>query len=166
MTRAIVVCGERDSGKTTWVCSLVESLSRRGLRVGTIKHTHHDCRPPRKDSTRHQNAGASRVLLVSPTGVIRYDEPTVEPTLETLIETEFANFDLVLIEGYRRSDLPKLIVGQDPNANEAQLILRLGVVDGPPDDAAVALATAAVVNYLAATSSSDPGPGQSRTTRT
>jgi len=125
VTNVIVVSGRRNSGKTTWVCALAATLRERGLRVGSLKHTHHDCLPPGKDSTRHLEAGAARVVLVTPTGAIRYESWDEEPTLDRLLRTEFAGFDLVLVEGYRAEKAPRLIVGDDPEADTTHLLRRV-----------------------------------------
>ena len=61
------VTGWKNSGKTTLVTRLVSEFSRRGLRVSTVKHAHHDfdIDKPATDSFRHREAGASEVLIVS-----------------------------------------------------------------------------------------------------
>ena len=47
--------GWKNSGKTTLVERLIPLLARRGLKVATVKHTHHDLRPPdgATDGERH-----------------------------------------------------------------------------------------------------------------
>ena len=59
--------GRSESGKTTLIEKLIPVLRRRGFRVGTIKHTHHNPELDRsgKDSARHLAAGASTVVLAS-----------------------------------------------------------------------------------------------------
>lgn len=122
MSNIVVICGQQNSGKTTWVCALIDVLNQMGLRVGTVKHTHHDYAVVGKDSTRHQDAGAEQVLLVSPTGAARYQSWTEEPPVEQLVEEHFSGYDLVLVEGYRWTEFPKIIVGEDPRANPVGLI--------------------------------------------
>ena len=60
------IIGRSGSGKTTLVTAMVARLTARGLRVSTVKHTHHsvDLDRPGKDSWRHREAGAHEVLLV------------------------------------------------------------------------------------------------------
>lgn len=149
MTHIVAVCGRQNSGKTTWICALVASLADHGLRVGTVKHAHHDYAVAGKDSTRHQLAGAARVLLVSPGGSARYDTWDREPDLEDLVRDHFDGFDLVLAEGYRdRPDVPKLIVGVDPDANPNRVLGNLPPVDGDLDPAALLQATGTVLEHL------------------
>jgi molybdopterin-guanine dinucleotide biosynthesis protein MobB len=62
------VIGGKNHGKTTLVVELVKEFSRRGISVGTIKHTHHqhELDVPGKDSYRHRMAGAAAVGILSP----------------------------------------------------------------------------------------------------
>ena len=64
----IHIIGRKNHGKTTLICELVDSLSKRGRRVGTIKHTHHhhELDAPGKDSHRHQKSGAAVSGICSP----------------------------------------------------------------------------------------------------
>lgn len=65
--RRIHIIGRKNSGKTTLLVDLVREFTRRGLRVGTIKHTHHqhELDAPGKDSYRHREAGAAIVGILS-----------------------------------------------------------------------------------------------------
>ncbi|WP_372602885.1 molybdopterin-guanine dinucleotide biosynthesis protein B [Actibacterium sp.] len=105
------VVGYKNAGKTGLVERLVTEITGRGFSVSTIKHAHHqfDLDRPGKDSFRHREAGAREVLLA--TGrrwVLMHemrDEP--EPTLDELL-SRLAPVDLVLIEGYKRDQHPKV----------------------------------------------------------
>ena len=64
----IGVAGWKNSGKTTLVTRLVAELTRRGFKVATVKHAHHDFQidDAETDSARHRRAGAAQVAIVSP----------------------------------------------------------------------------------------------------
>ncbi|MCX9156677.1 molybdopterin-guanine dinucleotide biosynthesis protein B [Niveibacterium sp. 24ML] len=105
--------GYSGSGKTTLIEALIPLIRARGLRVSLIKHTHHgfDIDKPGKDSFRFRAAGASEVLLA---GGQRWalmhelcDEP--EPTLDEQL-ARLAAVDLVLVEGFRGTPIPKIEV--------------------------------------------------------
>jgi molybdopterin-guanine dinucleotide biosynthesis adapter protein len=108
--RVFGVVGWKNSGKTTLVERLVAEFVRRGWRIATVKHAHHDADidQPGTDSFRHRAAGATEVALV---GGHRYaimreqEEPTLAEVLARL-----APADLVLIEGYKRERHPKIEV--------------------------------------------------------
>ena len=55
------------TGKTTLLTQLIPLLKQKGLRVGLIKHSHHDFEidQPGKDSYRLREAGATSGMLVS-----------------------------------------------------------------------------------------------------
>ena len=63
----IHVVGRRNHGKTTLLVELVEELCRRGLRVGTLKHSSHthELDTPGKDSHRHRLAGLNAAVRAS-----------------------------------------------------------------------------------------------------
>ncbi|SFR59052.1 molybdopterin guanine dinucleotide biosynthesis accessory protein MobB [Yoonia tamlensis] len=105
------VVGYKNAGKTGLMERLVTEISGRGLRVSTIKHAHHsfDVDQPDKDSYRHRKAGAQQVLLASKSRWALMTELRVqpEPPLADLL-AQLAPVDLVLIEGYKRGDHPKV----------------------------------------------------------
>lgn len=102
--------GRPDGGKTTLLERLIPELVRRGYRIGTIKHHVHDFAfdKPGKDTWRHKQAGAHAVLLASPTGLGLVADTDRDLPPRELAERYFADTDLVLTEGYKQSDLPKI----------------------------------------------------------
>ncbi|MBW6419970.1 molybdopterin-guanine dinucleotide biosynthesis protein B [Rhizobium sp. XQZ8] len=109
--RVFGISGWKNSGKTGLTERLVAELTRRGYRISTIKHAHHDfdIDKPGADSFRHREAGAMEVAIVSGTRfAIMHelrDEP--EPPLGDIL-ARLAPCDLVLIEGYKREPVPKI----------------------------------------------------------
>lgn len=109
------ITGWKNSGKTTLIVALVEELTRRGLRVSTIKHAHHafDIDIPGKDSHRHRLAGASEVLVASGArwALMHELRGDAAPSLDDLL-TRLNPCDLVLVEGFKGDNHPKLEVTQ------------------------------------------------------
>ena len=66
-TPVIGIAGWKKSGKTTLAERLIAEFTRRGLRVATVKHAHHDFQidDAETDSARHRRAGAAQVAVVS-----------------------------------------------------------------------------------------------------
>lgn len=100
----IHIVGRKNSGKTTLIVDLVRELSATGLRVATVKHTHHhhELDTPGKDSFRHREAGAAAVGILSPEmdAVFRPPNPQqCDADRYTAFEAVFADCDLVLVEG-------------------------------------------------------------------
>ncbi len=103
--------GWSGSGKTTLIERMLPLLRAQGLRVSTIKHTHHDedLDRPGKDSFRHRAAGAEEVMVVAGARWALLRETAASPSLEALA-ARLAPVDLVLVEGYRDYGFAKLEV--------------------------------------------------------
>lgn len=114
----VAVIGHSGSGKTTLLERLVSELLQHGLRVGVVKHVHHgdvDADIPGKDTWRHQQAGASPVVLYGPTQLVIYRRGSPPPPLDAVIARECGDCDLVLLEGYRAFEgLRVEVVGDKP----------------------------------------------------
>ncbi len=103
------------TGKTSLIERLIPLLVARGLRVGTVKRSHHafEIDRPGKDSDRMRRAGARQVLIASPhrTALITEGDGISEPQLPALLaRLDPAALDLVLVEGFRGDPIPKLEV--------------------------------------------------------
>lgn len=111
MNRLFGITGWKNSGKTTLTVKLVTELTRRGWKVSTIKHAHHDFDIDIEgtDSYRHRQAGAGEVAIVSDRRWALMHELTNEnePSLSTIVE-RLSPCDLILIEGYKREGHKKI----------------------------------------------------------
>ena len=127
---AIAVVGVHNSGKTTLIEKLIPILKARGLGVGTIKHTCHEgfeIDVAGTDTFRHRSAGSEAVAISSGTKTVFVREFKSELTLEKLLEL-YESQDLVLVEGFKKSALPKIEVfrkelGKDPVALQDPCLL-------------------------------------------
>jgi molybdopterin-guanine dinucleotide biosynthesis adapter protein len=110
--------GYSGSGKTTLIEKVIPELRAAGLSVSLIKHAHHsfDIDQPGKDSYRHREAGAGEVLIASSQRWVLMHElrDEQEPSLETLLK-QFAPCDIVLVEGYKFSKVPKIEIVRAAN---------------------------------------------------
>ena len=111
--KVIGVTGWSGSGKTTLMVSLLPELIGRGVRVSTMKHTHHNFEidRPGKDSFRHREAGANEVLLGSSKRWVLLHEVRdgSEVEIEDLIK-RMTPVDLLLIEGFKSEKHAKIEV--------------------------------------------------------
>lgn len=108
---AVGVGGRHDSGKTTLVERLIPMLRARGMKVGAVKHTPHDVTDdvPGKDSARHLAAGADPSAFVRPSASTVRRGESVE--LRRILDRDFGDCDLVLVEGYKSLPLLRIDVG-------------------------------------------------------
>jgi molybdopterin-guanine dinucleotide biosynthesis protein MobB len=107
-----VVGTRRHVGKTAVLTKIIEEMKGRGLSVGTIKHIGDRSvfdLSAGKDTSKHLEAGSSITLAVTSSEIIsiRRDLPI---TLESAISQMPSELDYILVEGFRRSAFPKLIV--------------------------------------------------------
>lgn len=116
--KTLGIAGYSGSGKTSLIERLLPMLNDAGLNVSVIKQSHHDIQVDvvGKDSWRHRQAGAQETLLTSPYRWMLVGElrGAAEPALETHL-ARLSPCDLVLVEGYKHADLPKLEVWRAAN---------------------------------------------------
>lgn len=116
--RVFGFAGYSGAGKTTLIEALIPRFTARGLSVSLIKHTHHniDVDRPGKDSYRHREAGATEVMLVCDTrwAIMHELRGRPEPSFEEQI-ARLSPCDLVLVEGFKYTPIPKLEVHRPAN---------------------------------------------------
>lgn len=107
----LAVSGAHNSGKTTLLRRLLPLLRARGLRVAVIKHDGHDFTPdvPNTDSYLLREAGAEGVAVFSSKRYLLTEAvPLDENDLIFLLARH--GYDLILLEGFKNSEWPKLEV--------------------------------------------------------
>ena len=104
--------GRSNSGKTTFLEKLIPVLKELGVRVATIKHDVHDFEIDRegKDTYRHKKAGARITMIASPKKLALVEDLDSELPLETIVTRYVRNIDLVMTEGYKKEQMPKIEV--------------------------------------------------------
>ncbi|TXI79191.1 MAG: molybdopterin-guanine dinucleotide biosynthesis protein B [Cupriavidus sp.] len=158
------IAGWKNSGKTGLAVRLVTEFTRRGYRISTIKHAHHDFDIDKvgADSFRHRDAGAHEVTIVSGTryAIMHELRGAPEPSFEEIL-ARLAPCDLVLIEGYKREPIPKIearrleAAKREPLAPNDPHIVAIAA-DHPVADAGSLSVfdlddTAAIADFIAAT---------------
>jgi molybdopterin synthase catalytic subunit len=104
--KVISVVGTKKTGKTTLATALVRSLKRHG-KVGTIKNmAGHPI--DRGDTRRHFDAGADTVIGLGDGQLKLKRGGTLE---SALAELERDGMDFTIVEGFKQSSLPKIVLG-------------------------------------------------------
>ena len=107
----VSVVGRANVGKTTFLERLIRELKRRGYRVGTIKHYEHDFEidQPGKDSWRLAQAGSDVSVISAPQKMALVRRLQAELLLDEVVAAMPA-LDIVLTEGYKQANKPKIEV--------------------------------------------------------
>jgi molybdopterin-guanine dinucleotide biosynthesis protein MobB len=128
----IAFVGRSGSGKTTLIEQLMPILREQGVRVAVVKHSPDhalETDTPGSDTHRLWMSGAQHVALVGRDRVVHTHRFEEEPSL-TVVFAGLHDVDLILLEGYKRSDVPKVEVirrAHDPHPIEG-LERRIAVV--------------------------------------
>jgi len=161
MTPVIGIVGWKNSGKTTLAVKLIGEFKRRGYRVATVKHAHHEADIDREntDSFRHRAAGADEVALVTGArfAIMHELREEPEPTLADILG-RLAPADIVIVEGYKREAIPKIEVRRQAAARGDAMAPRDPHIvaiasDAPDNDATIPLFhpddVAAIADFVA-----------------
>jgi molybdopterin-guanine dinucleotide biosynthesis protein MobB len=118
MPPIVSIVGRSKSGKTTLIEKLIVELKSRGYHIATAKHTHRDMTLPEsdKDSDRHLKAGSETSLIVDPHGLMMIKPLQKELNLTQIAQIIGEDYDLILTEGYKQDDAPKIEVHRKENA--------------------------------------------------
>ncbi|MDQ6975101.1 MAG: molybdopterin-guanine dinucleotide biosynthesis protein B [Mariprofundaceae bacterium] len=117
-TPILLIVGRSNSGKTTLLEALIATLQQQGMRIATIKHSHHEPEmdTPGKDSWRHKQAGAVASLLVAPTRLMMVSDISTPLTPQYLAKHHLPSVDLILVEGYAGMEGAKIEVVRSERA--------------------------------------------------
>lgn len=101
-------------GKTYLLEGLIKELKNRGYSIATIKHDVHgfDIDQKGKDTYRHREAGSETVIISSKNRLAMIKELNEEIELNNIIKMVLDK-DVILVEGYKKSNLRKIEVYRD-----------------------------------------------------
>jgi len=112
MPPIVSIVGRSESGKTTLIEKLIVELKSRGYRVATVKHTPKGATfdEPGKDSWRHIQAGSDAAVVASPDTLALIRPVAEEPALDEIARLLGEDCDIILAEGFKQGDAPKIEV--------------------------------------------------------
>ncbi|MCK4305714.1 MAG: molybdopterin-guanine dinucleotide biosynthesis protein B [Candidatus Eisenbacteria sp.] len=111
--RLLQIVGRKKSGKTGLTERLIPLLRKRGLRIGTVKHSSHPhpLDRPGSDSERHRKAGSETTMVITAASVaLHFPVPDEDLEVHALVGRFLGSLDLVLIEGWARLGEAKIEV--------------------------------------------------------
>ena len=117
---AVSFIAHSGTGKTTLLTAVITLLKERGYRVGVIKHDAHrfEIDYPGKDSHRFTTAGADSMLISSASKLALVKQHQQSPPIEELLGNYFPDVDLVLVEGFKDSGLPRIELFRSGHSKE------------------------------------------------
>jgi molybdopterin-guanine dinucleotide biosynthesis protein B len=115
----VSMVGKSGVGKTTALEQVLREIKHRGYKVGTVKHDTHgfEVDKPGKDSWRHARAGSDAVAISGPRQMALIRRLDREMTLDEVVAL-MADVDLVITEGYKGGDKPKIEVTRRARGTE------------------------------------------------
>ncbi|MED4225152.1 molybdopterin-guanine dinucleotide biosynthesis protein B [Neobacillus cucumis] len=110
------VVGYQNSGKTTTIIKLIQTLTEQGLKPVTIKHHGHGGKPAvmeEKDSSLYLRSGAI-ASIVEGAGRMILQVDNLNVSLEKQLDLlKYFQADVILVEGYKQENFPKLLLLRD-----------------------------------------------------
>ncbi|WKA62489.1 molybdopterin-guanine dinucleotide biosynthesis protein MobB [Pectobacterium aroidearum] len=109
----LAVAAYSGTGKTTLLKHVIPLLINHGVRIGLIKHTHHqmDIDTPGKDSYELRKAGAAQTIVASNQrwALMTETPEQEEPNIYELVgKMDASTLDLILVEGFKHEKIAKI----------------------------------------------------------
>ena len=125
--KTIAVIGWKNSGKTTLVSNLTNYFSNKGIKVGVVKHAHHnfDIDHEGTDSYKIRKSGASKTTIVSNKRLAHIiEEESLDEDIHKIIAMN-KDCEILIFEGFKKNnELNKIEVSFKKN-NKSELNLEL-----------------------------------------
>jgi molybdopterin molybdotransferase len=108
----VSIVGKSQSGKTVLMEQLIAEFKKRGCKVAALKHSRGgmEIDHPGKDSWKFAQAGSDAVCVSSPDKLAFIKRLDHDLNIEEIMPILGSEFDLVLVEGFRKSKIPKIEV--------------------------------------------------------
>ncbi len=120
MVPIVSIVGKSKSGKTVLMEQLIAEFKRRGYKVAALKHSRGglEIDRPGKDSWRFAQAGSDAVLVSTPGKLVYIKNSDHDLNIEEIVSIINDEFDLLLVEGLKKSKIPKIEVHRKEMGND------------------------------------------------
>ncbi len=114
------IVGYSGSGKSTLVEKLIGALTKEGYRIAAVKHTSEEKLDKEgKDTSRFSNAGACVVAGAGANETAFFVEKEMDVDEICMNIDRLGSVDVILIEGFKGANVPKVAVGEGEFKNVA-----------------------------------------------
>ncbi len=112
MVPYVSIVGKSGSGKTSLIERLITEFKGRGYRIASVKHCPHgmEIDKPGKDSWKFSQAGSDAVVFSSLDKLVFVKNVDGDSSITEILRMIGGDFDLVLIESYKKDRAPKIEV--------------------------------------------------------
>ena len=117
----VSIVGRSESGKTMLVEQLIAEFKSRGYKIAALKHSHCgviEVDQPGKDTWKFARAGSDAVCISSPRKLAFIKKSDHDLRIDEVLPIIGPEFDLVLVEGFKKSKLPKIEVHRKELGND------------------------------------------------
>lgn len=120
MTPYITFAGFSGSGKTTLATKVIAYLAEKGYRIAAMKHDGHKFQMDKegKDTYRLKEAGAKCIAISSSEKYAMISESEHRLSFKELMKILPENMDIIIGEGFKDNDVPKIVVHRKSNGKE------------------------------------------------
>jgi molybdopterin molybdotransferase len=117
----ISIVGRSESGKTLLMEQLIVEFKGRGYKIAALKHSHCgaiEVDQPGKDTWKFAQAGSDAVCISSPRKLAFIKQSDHDLRIDEVLPIIGPEFDLILVEGFKKSELPKIEVHRKELGND------------------------------------------------
>ena len=113
MNNLFGIVGWSGSGKTDLICRIIKNLTKKKLKIYSVKHSHHNFQIDKegKDSFKHLESGSKEVLIFNEYKFAIVSRKKKEKIyLKDVIKKFSKNVDIILVEGMKHTSFNKIEV--------------------------------------------------------
>ena len=113
MNNLFGIVGWSGSGKTDLICRIIKNLTKKKLKIYSVKHSHHNFQIDKegKDSFKHLESGSKEVLIFNEYKFAIVSRKKKEKIyLKDVIKKFSKNVDIILVEGMKHAPFNKIEV--------------------------------------------------------
>jgi molybdopterin-guanine dinucleotide biosynthesis protein MobB len=117
----VSIVGRSESGKTLLMEQLIAEFRRREYKIAALKHSHCgtiEIDQPGKDTWKFAQAGSEAVCISSPRKLALIKKSDHDLRIDEVLPIIGSEFDLLLVEGFKKSNLPKIEVHREELGND------------------------------------------------